>query len=134
MNIFCQSNSKMAPTAPNIPPLAAIPPPGLGLYPGYLAHFPTSLMLKKSDKGWVVSYLSPTGGAGVMAFTVSKENKKDMVYRTTTGQEVMRIRKKSKWSGDEEYFGMRPDGIQCWYCKVHRGLLKTEFRMFVPTF
>ena len=62
-----------------------------------------------------------------------EEQRREMVFRTPQGEEVLRVVKQiHKWSGrGEEYHGMRPDGSEAWHVKLHRGLTGTDYGTFV---
>ncbi|KAF2631101.1 hypothetical protein BU25DRAFT_333315 [Macroventuria anomochaeta] len=114
--------------------LAALPQPGLVLFPGFTAQRPETFFVK-CDSGsstmahYQVSFASPTGGPGAPLMRINEEEKKTIIFRLLNGQEAMRIVKQvHNWSGKSpEYHGYAPDGRKLWHLSLKSGLLKTKY-------
>ncbi|KAF1968088.1 hypothetical protein BU23DRAFT_541632 [Bimuria novae-zelandiae CBS 107.79] len=125
----------MSPPPPS--PLPALPAPGITLHsPHYIAHDPTLLHLKESSGNWSNKYAVTITQQGAPYLEAREEQRREMVFRTTAGEEVLRVVKQvHKWCGrGEEYHGMRPDGSEAWHVKLHRRLTGTDYRLTIfPT-
>lgn len=121
----------MSPPEPK--PLPALPAPGLALHsPNYIAQTPTLLLVKESSGNWSTKNALTVTRQGGAFLEGREEQRREMVFRTPSGHEVLRVKKQvHEWSGrGEEYHGMRPDGSRAWHVKLHRGLTGTDYRMW----
>ena len=120
----------MSPTPAALPPL---PQPGLPVHNDYsfLAQAPTLLLLKDNPTWSTKSALTITH-SGAPYLDAKEEGRRQMVFRTPQGQEVLRVVKEEhKWSGrGSEYNGMRPDGSAAWHVKLHHGLSGTDYSLY----
>lgn len=125
----------MSPPEPK--PLPALPAPGLALHsPNYIAQTPTLLLVKESSGNWSTKNALTVTRQGGAFLEGREEQRREMVFRTPSGHEVLRVKKQvHEWSGrGEEYHGMRPDGSRAWHVKLHRGLTGTDYRLTIfPT-
>jgi hypothetical protein len=116
--------------------LAPLPQPGLSIYPGFLATKPECFLAKGRDAwsdraSYLISHASPAGEALAPFLEIVEEKKKQISFKTMSGQEVMRIVKQTHtWSGTE-YHGMRGEGNEVWHLKLKSSLRGTEYGMFV---
>lgn len=123
-----QRNSTMA---QNLAPLSQ---PGLCIYSGFMAAKSESFVTKGrnawSDRAsYLISYSSPSGEALAPFLEIVEEKKKQISFKTTQGQEVMRIVKQPHtWSGTE-YHGMRGEGNEVWHLKL-KTTWSTEYRTY----
>ncbi|KAL1608075.1 hypothetical protein SLS60_003014 [Paraconiothyrium brasiliense] len=122
----------MSPPLPtSLPPL---PAPGLVFHnANYLAQTPVLLLVKESPSNWSGRYALTITHQGAPYLEAREEQRREMVFRTPTGEELLRVVKQvHKWSGrGEEYHGMRPDGSEAWHVKLHRGMKGTDYRLTV---
>jgi hypothetical protein len=114
--------------------LAPLPQPGLSIYPGFFATKPECFVAKGRDAwsdraSYLISHASPTGEALAPFLEIVEEKKKQISFKTMSGQEVMRIVKQTHtWSGTE-YHGMRGEGNEVWHLKLKSSLKGTEYGM-----
>jgi hypothetical protein len=110
--------------------------PGLSVHPEYVATSPKSFFVKRrnamADRAtFLIFYLAPAGGAGDSFLEIIEEQRNTIIFRTTQGQEVMRIvRVTHRWSSKPiEYHGMRGAGNEVWCLNLMRGLGGSDCRM-----
>ncbi|KAJ4288929.1 hypothetical protein N0V90_011270 [Kalmusia sp. IMI 367209] len=120
----------MSPPPPSqLPPL---PSPGFILHhPAFVAQVPTLLHIKESNSVWTCKAALTITQQGALYLEGREEKRREMVFRTPQGEEVLRVVKQiHKWSGrGEEYHGMRPEGSEAWHLKLHRGMRGTEYKL-----
>lgn len=115
--------------AQNLPPL---PQPGLSIYPGFIATKPETFVTKGRDSwsdkaSYLISFAGPNGEELSPFLEIKEERRKNISFKTMKGQEVMRIVKQTHMWGSPEYHGMRGDGKEIWYLKLHSGLTSTDY-------
>ncbi|KAH7359818.1 hypothetical protein BKA66DRAFT_472113 [Pyrenochaeta sp. MPI-SDFR-AT-0127] len=118
--------------------LAPLPQPGLPVFPGFTATKPETFLIKGRDIMYnkalaLISFSTPTGEAGSPFLEIKEDKRKEISFRTMDGTEVMRIVKETHpWSGrGTEYHGMRGDGNEVWYLKLHTGLRGTDYNLTI---
>lgn len=123
LNSMCLGNKPM----PSPPPLAPLAGTGFSLFPDQTAQQSTTFLMKEHFSLARLRLDITTNG--VLAFTAAEEKRNQYVFRTPSGEEVMRIAKDPhSWSGrGEEFHGLRPDGREVWTCKLRRKLSGTEY-------
>lgn len=117
--------------APNLTP---IPPPGLSLFPGYLATQPLTFIAASRDAwheevSYLISYATSAGKVGEAFLKLKEEGRDKVVFRTLKGQEVMRVTKKTHtWSSKgTEYHALTADGNELWAVKLKTGWEGSEY-------
>ncbi|CAO2653438.1 Nn.00g028490.m01.CDS01 [Neocucurbitaria sp. VM-36] len=119
--------------AHNLPPL---PQPGLTVYQGFTARKPETFLMKGRDlwsskASFLISHSTPTGEAGAPFLEIREKKRKQISFLTMDGKEVMRIVKQPHNFHGTEYHGMRGDGNEVWYLKLHSGMTKTDYLMTI---
>ncbi|KAF2647805.1 hypothetical protein K491DRAFT_723118 [Lophiostoma macrostomum CBS 122681] len=103
----------------------------LALFLGYTVKQPVTLIMKQIGLCHIsprhrltISYASPSEGPGETLFEVAEEQKHEIVFRTTSGEEVMRIRKNAhNFTQNHEYAGVSPSGEVKWSANIMRKML-----------
>jgi hypothetical protein len=129
---FFRNYSKMATT------LAPLPQPGLVLFQGFTATKPETFLAKDlntfaQQSSCSIFFCSPTGEPSAQFLDIVEGPKDHISFRTTNGQEVMRILKKAsawQWKSNE-YTGMRVDGTVVWHLKLRKGWTSSDYGKFL---
>ncbi|KAF1928028.1 uncharacterized protein M421DRAFT_63914 [Didymella exigua CBS 183.55] len=85
--------------------LAALPQPGLALFPGFTTQRPEIFFVKADSSSstkarYQISVASPAGAPGAPLMPIDEEEKETIIFRLPNGQEAMRIAKQPhRWSG-----------------------------------
>ncbi|PVH92226.1 hypothetical protein DM02DRAFT_605627 [Periconia macrospinosa] len=115
------------------PHFSPLPQPGLIVFPGFIAQKPESFFMQE-EKVWTLSdSLLVSFASGEPFMKVKCPSRKETVFCTTQGQEVLRITKrKHHFTGKgSEYRGIRPDGSEAFYLALQRKLTETGYDLTV---
>ena len=113
--------------------LTPVPSPGFSLVPGFTALEPSSFISKERDTwkwkacSYTVSLATADGKPGEPYVDIVGLSRKEVVFTTVDGREIMRVSKENRLLKAPVYHGMSPEGEEIWTLEAKSGLLKEKW-------
>lgn len=113
--------------------LTPVPAPGFTLVPSFTAAKPSTFITKERDTwkwktcSYTVSRATFDSKPGEPHLDIVGLSRKEAVFRTTDGREIMRISKENRLLKAPVYRGVSPEGQEPWSLEAKSGLLREKW-------
>jgi hypothetical protein len=129
LSVFTTASSTMADQ------LTPVPAPGFTLIPGFTAQQPETFITKERDTwkwkqcSYTVSRPTSDGKPGNPYLEIVGQSRKEVIFKTVEGRELMRIAKENRLLKAPVYHGISPEGNELWSLVAKSGFSREKWGM-----